>query len=71
MQTKAIFSVYFHDMQILKNGWQFGGLFSAWIHFSISKWEGKNPNAGHAGYAIVNLGVHNLPATVKTDLANR
>ncbi len=32
---------------------------------------GRNPNAGLTGYAVVNLGVANLPAVQKTDLANR
>ncbi|CAG2189907.1 unnamed protein product [Mytilus edulis] len=45
-------------------------IFSARICKSLLL-AGKNPMAGHAGYAVVNLGVSNLPATVKTDLANR
>lgn len=31
---------------------------------------GKNPS-GTAGYAAINLGINNLSATVKTDIANR
>ena len=32
---------------------------------------GRNPNSSAAGYAVINLGVTNLPLTQKTDLANR